>query len=377
MTMVSAPLAISLGGSATTGGLNQSVNIQLGQAASATISMNDTNARALAVVTTPNSQISMSNFYGKPAGIIINLVISANSLVSYNILTAATAANGGVAPPAGTTVNLTVNAGVTQGMYWPYSGNSYVNSPGVRTGTGWTSGCTVKFFGTAGTAITASHILGYGGNPSFEGPGRGASGQVSGGVKYGEPGQNGGDAIWLEDAALTLDFTGFLGVIGGGGGGGGGGNGPNGGNGAGSGGGGGGYAAGGATYPGQAQTLYRAGGYGITGGSIGFATHGNGGTGGGQGTGSTATSYGPSGGGGAGGLRGVNGSPGAQASTVTNAGQGGGGGGLGGNGAAGGDVFSSIGGNYGGQAGAWLRKVGGVGTVIGTPGTTYGAIKTT
>jgi hypothetical protein len=50
---------ISLGG-ATTG---QSINLELSQAATATISLNDTNARALAGVT--SGQISISNFYGK------------------------------------------------------------------------------------------------------------------------------------------------------------------------------------------------------------------------------------------------------------------------------------------------------------------------
>jgi len=50
---------ISLGG-ATVG---QSINLELGQSATATISLNDTNARALAGV--PSGTISLSNFYGK------------------------------------------------------------------------------------------------------------------------------------------------------------------------------------------------------------------------------------------------------------------------------------------------------------------------
>ena len=54
---------ISLAGNATTSGLNQSVNIELNRAATASINMNESAVRTLAAV--PSGAISMSNFYGK------------------------------------------------------------------------------------------------------------------------------------------------------------------------------------------------------------------------------------------------------------------------------------------------------------------------
>lgn len=62
MTMVSTG-EISIGGNATSGGLNRSINIELGRAASATSSLNESALRTLAGV--PSGAISLSNFYGK------------------------------------------------------------------------------------------------------------------------------------------------------------------------------------------------------------------------------------------------------------------------------------------------------------------------
>lgn len=62
MTMVSTG-EISIGGSATSGGLNRSINIELGRSATATSSLNETALRTLAGVA--SGAISLSNFYGK------------------------------------------------------------------------------------------------------------------------------------------------------------------------------------------------------------------------------------------------------------------------------------------------------------------------
>lgn len=60
---------ISLGGT----DLNRSINVELGQAATAQISMNDTNVRSLAGV--PSGAIVMpTNFYGKSAGATVNFI---------------------------------------------------------------------------------------------------------------------------------------------------------------------------------------------------------------------------------------------------------------------------------------------------------------
>ena len=60
MTLVNSGNPISMGGSTT----GQSINLELGQSATTQISLNDTNARALAGITTPGAQISLANFYG-------------------------------------------------------------------------------------------------------------------------------------------------------------------------------------------------------------------------------------------------------------------------------------------------------------------------
>lgn len=62
MTLVSSG-EISIGGSATSGGLNRSINIELGRSATATSSLNETSLRTLAGVA--SGAISLSNFYGK------------------------------------------------------------------------------------------------------------------------------------------------------------------------------------------------------------------------------------------------------------------------------------------------------------------------
>jgi hypothetical protein len=56
---------LSLAGTTT----GQSIALELSKSATATISLNDTDVRALAGITTPASTISISNFYGKAAGI--------------------------------------------------------------------------------------------------------------------------------------------------------------------------------------------------------------------------------------------------------------------------------------------------------------------
>ena len=60
---------ISLGGTAT----NASINVELGQAATAQVSMNDTNVRTLAGVAS-GAIIMPTNFYGKSAGATVNFI---------------------------------------------------------------------------------------------------------------------------------------------------------------------------------------------------------------------------------------------------------------------------------------------------------------
>lgn len=65
MTLVNSGNPISMGGSTS----GQSINLELGQSATTQISLNDTNARALAGITTPGAQISLYDFYGKSSTI--------------------------------------------------------------------------------------------------------------------------------------------------------------------------------------------------------------------------------------------------------------------------------------------------------------------
>lgn len=187
MTMVSTG-EISLGGNATSGGLNRSVNIELGRAATATINMNETAVRTLAGV--PSGAISMSNFYGKSNRVTSNITISANT---SNYILDTAKAPGYVAGV--TDVTLTINSGVfisstSTGSY------AFTVSP-------FASGDTVRI-------INNGTIVGRGGNGGF-GNGRSFSGGTGGA---------GGPAL-LVNFPITLNNA--PGRIAGGGGGGGGG----------------------------------------------------------------------------------------------------------------------------------------------------------
>lgn len=89
MTMVPGPgngYPISLGGSVTAGGLNESANIELGQSSNQTITMNDNNVRTLAgVSTTLNTGWSMSSLYGTSSVVPGNVLIATTGFSSYTL----------------------------------------------------------------------------------------------------------------------------------------------------------------------------------------------------------------------------------------------------------------------------------------------------
>lgn len=294
------------------------------------------------------------------AGPVINLVISANTQ-SYNIHSAAVSAYGSE-PPTNSTINLTVNSGVTVGSALPAS-TSYIDNAGIRTGSFTNSGINIIMLGSG-------NVLGYGGGP-FSDPNWNAGASFgSGGPVTGAPGYKGGDAFWIE-SGVTVNFSSYSGTIAGGGGGGGGGTAPNSGDGAGGGGGGAGSSSGfGGTF-GHAAVGHHAGSAGTAGTSTNGGQAGSGGTGSGPTTGGTA---GTGSGSAAPGVRGADGITGVG---TLGAGGGGGGGGLGAAGGNGGDLATAQGVASGGAAGAWVRRVGGAGTVVGTPATSYGPIKNT
>jgi hypothetical protein len=282
MTMVSTG-PISLAGNATTGGLNQSVNIELGRAATATINMNESAVRTLAAV--PSGAISMSNFYGKSDRVIANVTIGSDT-TNYVVNTAKAA--GYVAGK--TDFTLTINSGV---FVYSTSTGAYA----LQVDTSWTTGDTV-------TIINNGVIIGRGGN--------GGNGGTQFGPASGVGGGTGGPALLVQRATSINNLN----RISGGGGGGGGG------------------ALGGRI---RNKSLQPSGGGG-GGGGIGVSSGGTGGFGfnqvgqpGGGGSlfgaggGGSGFAGGP---GGSGGTYATSGSPGANGPNTGNVGGGGGGGGA-------------------------------------------------
>lgn len=143
MTMVSTG-PISIGGSATSGGLNQSINIELGRAATATSSLNETALRTLAGV--PSGAISLFNFYGKSNTFSFTLTGS-----DINLRTAAIAAGW----DQSTAVQATINSGVVVSA-------SSTGTPAITVNGSWPGGVTLINNGT---------IAGMGGGGA---PGRGS-----------------------------------------------------------------------------------------------------------------------------------------------------------------------------------------------------------
>ncbi len=68
---------ISIGGNATSGGRNRSINIELSRAAGATSNLNETALRTLAGIPTSGSTISLASFYNKSS-----ITISLSSVTS-------------------------------------------------------------------------------------------------------------------------------------------------------------------------------------------------------------------------------------------------------------------------------------------------------
>ena len=131
---------ISMGGNATSGSLNRSINIELGRTASTTISLNETASRTLAGIPTNGSTISLASFYGK-----------SNFTVAYNSLYIS---NGAIYDDLYTTgstgsVGLRWNANGTMDYFsfdFGYQSNGYWGSP---TTTGIGSNYWIRFTRTA------------------------------------------------------------------------------------------------------------------------------------------------------------------------------------------------------------------------------------
>lgn len=188
MTMVSSG-PISLGGNATTGGLNQSINIELGQSATATISLNDANVRTL--LGKASGTISLNDAYGKANQ--FSFTISSNQ-TNANLRT------------------LAVNAGWNQASKVVATIGSGVIITSNSTGT---PALTVNGSFPGGIdLINNGTIVGMGGN--------GGNGQsvLGGAFPGGSAGAGGGTALAV---SVGITINNGSGTIAGGGGGGGGG----------------------------------------------------------------------------------------------------------------------------------------------------------
>lgn len=185
---------ISLGGSTS----GQSINLELGQAAGAQVSMNDANVRSLAAV--PSGAIVMpTNFYGKsvftpgtftftssgtftlPTGYstaVIEVWGGGGGGGTYGVITPANA--GGASSVTGTGVSLTANGGVMG-----------ADAPGLNTTPAGGPGGTAS----GGSTNTAGSSGGAGGWDPF-GPGiGGAGGNTAAGVNAYTSGGTGGSSI--------------------------------------------------------------------------------------------------------------------------------------------------------------------------------------
>ena len=171
---------LSMGGST----VGESINLELGQAATATISLNDTNVRTLLQV--PSGAISMNAAYGKSNRPTASTTFTTNTTsTSVNVASL----SGYVA--GSTDITITVNAGV-----YVYS-TSTANY--ALTITGGTTGDTI-------TVVNNGFIMGMGGAGSNYG------------AQLGSPGGPAIDISGIGTASITINNQ--NGYIGGGGGGG-------------------------------------------------------------------------------------------------------------------------------------------------------------
>lgn len=183
---------ISFGGSTA----GQSINLELGQSATAQISLNDTNVRSLAGKAS-GAVIVPTDFYGKSTGFTLNRTLSTNT-ANYNLRADAVASGWNQVLPLNATV--TISAGV-------YVYSTSTGAYAFDTGSTFPSGSTLSL-------VNNGTILGMGG---AGGIGNGADPGTGNSERY--PAYSGGPAL-IARYALSVTNNG---VISGGGGGGGGG----------------------------------------------------------------------------------------------------------------------------------------------------------
>lgn len=212
MTMVSSG-AISVGGNATCGSLNRSINIELGLSATAQSSLNCASFRTLAGV--PSGAISLSNFYGKSNNPYMVVTTSGASVVTSGNYKIATYTSSGTFtvtavgpdPTEGNKVTAVVVAGGGGG------GNGGTNPSGGGGGAGGMLESTLTI-----TATTYTVTVGAGGAgicSNFGTVGNDGTSSAFGGLSSTTGG--GGGGAWVYNGCTTVQFKGRNGGSGGGG----------------------------------------------------------------------------------------------------------------------------------------------------------------
>lgn len=180
--------------------LNQ-IHIEAGGTSGTTASLNDADIRAL-IGKASGATMSFSEWYGASGSVTINLTIAANTN-NYNIQNS----RGGTYVAGATTVNVTINSGVTVG-------STSTGTYALETGSSWASGDVINIINN-GTVKGKGANGGAGGDSYYDG-----TSVANNTSDDGAAGTVGGNAF---RAQFACTFTNNGSVYGGGGGGGGGG----------------------------------------------------------------------------------------------------------------------------------------------------------
>jgi hypothetical protein len=197
------------------------MHVEVGGTSGTQASINDSDIRSMIGASSGQANLSFSDFYGASSGVTINITISSNTN-NYNLWDN----KGGTYSAGNTTVNLTINSGVTLGST---SQGGYA----FTTGLGWVTGDVINITnngtikgkggngGAGGNAVYNSSVSNAGnggtGGPAFRG--QFACTVTNNGSVYGGGGGGGGGGSFYGRLTIVKTTTSY--AQGGGGGGGG------------------------------------------------------------------------------------------------------------------------------------------------------------
>jgi hypothetical protein len=196
------------------------MHVEVGGTSGTQASINDSDIRSMIGASSGQANLSFSDFYGASSGVTINITISSNTN-NYNLWDN----KGGTYSAGNTTVNLTINSGVTLGS----TSTDYA----FTTGLGWVTGDVINITnngtikgkggngGAGGNAVYNSSVSNAGnggtGGPAFRG--QFACTVTNNGSVYGGGGGGGGGGSFYGRLTIIKTTTSY--AQGGGGGGGG------------------------------------------------------------------------------------------------------------------------------------------------------------